>query len=80
MKMSGEGEGKIKLGKADVYLHVKGKSRARITHIDVELKELNKIIKDKEATYCAGKPGGVFLGLKKEMIKRAEKLIKKLKS
>ncbi len=75
--MTGEGEGKIKLGKADVYLHVKGKSNARITHVDVELEELNKIIKDKEATYCAGKEGGVFLGLKKEMLKRAEKLVKK---
>jgi len=72
--MSGPGEGKIKLGKADVYLHVKGKSNARITHIDVELEELNEIIKDKEATYCAGKPGGVFLGLKKEMLDRAEKI------
>ena len=74
--MSGPGEGKIKLGKADVYLHVKGKSGARITHVDIELDELNKIIKDKEATYCAGKPGGVFFGLKKEMIKRAEKIAK----
>ena len=41
--MSGPGPGKIKLGKADVYLHIKGKSNARITHIDVELDELNKI-------------------------------------
>ena len=75
--MSGPGEGKIKLGKADVYLHIKGKSNARITHIDIELEKLNEIIKDKEATYVAGKPGGVFIGLKKEMIKRAEKIIKK---
>jgi hypothetical protein len=36
---------------------------------------LNKIIKDGESTYCAGKPGGVFIGLKSEMIKRAEKLV-----
>ena len=77
--MSGAGEGKIKLGKADVYLHVKGKSNARITHVDIELDELNKIIKDREATYCAGKPGGVFLGLKKEMIERAENIIRKKK-
>jgi hypothetical protein len=77
--MSGAGEGKIKLGKADVYIHEKGKSNARITHIDVELDELNEIIKDGEATYCAGKPGGVFLGLKKEMLDRAEKLIKEKK-
>ena len=75
--MSGPGEGKIRLGKADVYIHLKGKSLARITHVDIELDELNKIIKDKEATYFAGKPGGGFIGLKKEMIERAEKLVKK---
>ena len=74
--MSGPAEGKIKLGKADVYLHLKGKSLARITHIDIELDELNKIIRPKEATYFAGKPGGGFIGLKKEMIKRAESLVK----
>jgi len=77
--MSGPGEGKIKLGKADVYIHLKGKSLARITHVDIELDELNKIIKDKEATYFAGKQGGGFIGLKKEMIKRAEKLVKNKK-
>ena len=72
--MSGPGEGKIKIGKADVYIHLKGKSNARITHVDIELDELNKIVKDKESSYVAGKPGGVFIGLKKEMIKRAEKI------
>ena len=71
--MTGPGEGKIKLGKADVYLHLKGKSGARITHIDIELDKLNKIVKDGEATYVAGKPGGVFICLKKEMIRRAER-------
>ena len=75
--MSGESEGKIRLGKADVYIHVKGKSRARITHIDIELDDLNKIIKNKESSYVGGKPGGVFIGLKKEMISRAEKIVKK---
>ena len=75
--MSGPGEGKIKLGKADVYIHEKGKSNARITHIDVELDELNKIIKPGETTYCGSKEGGVFLGLKKEMIERVERIIKK---
>lgn len=49
---------------------------ARITHIDIESDEINKIIKDGEATYCAGKVGGCFIGLKKEMIKRAEELIR----
>ena len=75
--MTGEGEGKIKLGKADVYIHEKGKSNARITHIDIELDELNKIIKPGEASYVQGKEGGVFIGLKKEMIERAEKMVGK---
>jgi len=74
--MSGPGEGKIKLGKADVYLHLKGKSNARITHIDIELDELNDIIRDKENTYVGGKPGGIFIGLKKEQIIRAERKFK----
>ena len=74
--MSGPGEGKIKLGKADVYLHLKGKSNARVTHIDIELDELNKIIKPGEASYVQGKEGGVFIGLKKEMIEKAERLAK----
>lgn len=75
--MTGEGQGKIPLKGAKVYIHVKGKSRARITHIDVEHPKINQIIKPKEATYCAGKEGGFFIGLKKEMLKRAEKLINK---
>lgn len=74
--MTGPGEGKIKLGKADVYIHVKGKSNARITHVDIELDELNKIMEPGESSYVQGKEGGVFLGLKKEMIKRAESLVK----
>jgi hypothetical protein len=72
--MSGPGEGKIKLGSADVYLHIKGKSGAQVTHIDVELDALNKIIKPGENSYVGGKKGGIFLGLKKEMINRAEKI------
>lgn len=71
--MSGPGEGKIKLGKADVYIHMKGKSGASVTHIDIELPELNDIIKPGENSYVGGKEGGVFLGLKREMIIRAEK-------
>jgi hypothetical protein len=75
--MSGPGEGKIKLGKADVYIHLKGKSNAQITHVDIELDALNDIIKPGENTYVGGKHGGVFLGLKKEMIKRAENKVHK---
>ena len=60
--MSGPGEGKIHLGKADVYLHLKGKSGATVTHIDIELNELNDIIKPKESSYVGGKKGGVCIG------------------
>ena len=73
--MSGPGPGKKLLGKANVYVHEKGKSNARITHVDIELEELNNIIKPGEATYAQAKQGGVFIGLKKEMIKRAEKFV-----
>ena len=75
--MSGPGEGKIKIGKADVYIHVKGKSNASVTHLDIELDELNDIIKPGENAYVGAKKGGVFIGLKKEMIQRAEKKVKK---
>jgi len=75
--MSGPGEGKIKLGKADVYIHLKGKSGAQVTHIDIELPGLNDIIKPGENSFVGGKEGGVFIGLKKPMISRAEKKAKK---
>ena len=75
--MSGPGEGKKLIGKANVYIHEKGKSNARITHLDIELDEINNIIKPGEATYVEGKEGGVFIGLKREMIQRAEKELKK---
>jgi len=55
------------IGKANVYIHEKGKSNARITHVDIELDGLNKIIEPGEASYVQGKEGGVFIGLKKEM-------------
>lgn len=75
--MSGPGQGKIKIGKADVYIHLKGKSRASVTHVDIELDALDDIIKPGENTYAGGKKGGIFLGLKKEMIERAKKKVEK---
>ena len=75
--MSGPGKGKIKIGNADVYIHEKGESGASVTHIDIELDELNGIIKPGETSFVGAKEGGVFIGLKKNMINRAEKLIKK---
>ena len=77
--MSGPGFGKKLIGVANVYIHEKGKSNARITHIDIELDKLNEVIKPGQATYVQGKKGGVFIGLKKEMIKKAEEKIKKQK-
>lgn len=73
--MSGEAEGKHHL-KNKVFLHEKGKARARITHLDIE-GDISKIIRPGETTFVKGKPGGVFIALKKDMINRAEKLIKK---
>lgn len=73
--MSGPGYGKHRL-KAKVYVHEKGKSLARITHIDVE-GDISQIIKPGETTFVKGKPGGVFIALKKDMIKRAERRIKR---
>lgn len=75
--MSGPGPGKKLIGKANVYIHEKGKSGASVTHVDIELDGLNDIIKAGESSYVGGKEGGVFIGLKKEMIERAEKRIKK---
>ena len=75
--MSGPCEGKILLGKANVYIHEKGKSNASVTHVDIELDELNNILKPGENSYARSKEGGIFIGLKKEMITRAEKIIKK---
>jgi len=74
--MSGPAKSKIEIKNVKVYIHKKDPlTNSRIIHIDIESPELNKIIKDGEATYCAGKPGGVFIGLKKEMLERAKKLV-----
>jgi len=74
--MSGPAKSKIEIKNVKVYVHKKDPlTNSRIMHIDIESDELNKIIKDKEATYCAGKPGGVFIGLKKEMLERAKRFV-----
>lgn len=75
--MSGPAKGKKLLGKANVYLHQKGEAGATVTHLDIELDKINDIIKPGENSYVGGKSGGVFIGLKKEMIKRADKKLKK---
>ena len=140
--MSGPGIGKILLENAkvflistkeikidaDVYIHVKGYSLARVTHLDIENPELEKIVKPKSGFYASlkrekhgfkikfdkpsrfdekaifgivvkhedlknlvpanktyrcwvgGKIGGIYIGFKKEIIEKLEKIaIPKLK-
>jgi hypothetical protein len=75
--MSGPAPSKKEIKNVKVYIHKKDpETRSRIMHIDIESPELNRIIKDGEKTFCAGKSGGVFIGLKREMIKRAQKYLK----
>lgn len=76
--MSGPGYGKKPL-KLKVYIHEKGKSLARITHIDLEGDEISEVIRPGEVTFIRGKPGGAFIALKKEMIARAERILKRKK-
>ena len=71
--MSGSHPSKIELEGAKVYVHKKDESSGSSNiHIDVEHPELNKIIEPGENSFVGGKKGGFFVGLKKEMIKRAE--------
>lgn len=71
--MAGDHSSKIQLEDAKVYLHKQDKqSNSQNIHIDVEHPELNSIIKSGENTFVGGKEGGFFVGLKEEMIRRAE--------
>lgn len=73
--MSGPAKSKIPI-KCNVYIHrIDAETGSKIEHIDIESEILNEIIKPKETTYCAGKEGGVFIGLKKSMLERLRKLI-----
>ncbi|MDP7141132.1 MAG: hypothetical protein QF362_04095 [Candidatus Woesearchaeota archaeon] len=73
--MSGPGEGKLEIKGVKAYIHVKGKSGARVTHVDIE-GNISNIIKEGEITFVKGKNGGVFIALKKPMINRAERMVK----
>ena len=76
--MTGPGPGKLRLDAvvekivgsevtrldAEVYLHIKGWSRARVTHLDVEAEVLNDIIvrpRDGFYTRCLYKPNAVII-------------------
>jgi len=127
--MTGPGEGKIKLSArvflalrsgiereledAEVYLHVKGYSLAKVTHLDIEHPSLNAFIPPSSGrylyikgvngglqisrgkayvkvmnpklnrvlgvdewtvTWVGGKEGGIYIGFKKEHIRKLEEL------
>lgn len=75
--MSGEHPSKIELEDAKVYVHKKDSdSGSQNIHIDVEHEELNEIIEPGENSFVGGKKGGVFIGLKEEMIERAKNWVK----
>lgn len=74
--MAGPHPSKIELEDAKVYVHKKDEaSGSQNIHIDVEHPDLNKIIESGENTFVGGKKGGVFIGLKNEMIDRAKKFV-----
>lgn len=61
---------------AKVYIHKEDEaSRSKVIHIDIEGKDIANIIKPGEKTFCGGKKGGIFIGLRPEMQKRAKKLV-----
>ena len=74
--MTGEHPQKFELDGARVYIHVKdATSGATVTHIDIEHPDLNEIIEPSENSFVGGKDGGLFIGLKHEMIDRAERYV-----
>lgn len=74
--MTGPHPAKFELEDARVYIHVKDEaSGANVTHIDVEHPALDEIIESDENSFVGGKDGGVFIGLKDEMIERAEEYV-----
>ncbi|MEW6069712.1 MAG: hypothetical protein AB1485_03765 [Candidatus Thermoplasmatota archaeon] len=76
--MTGPAKSKIELKNAKVYIHLPDKAtRSKILHIDIEHPVINEIIKPNEATYASGKVGGAFIGLKKEMIERANRFLER---
>jgi hypothetical protein len=76
--MTGPAESKIEI-EAKVYIHKRDPAtRSKIPHIDIEAPILNEIIKPNEATFVSGKPGGIFIGLKREMLARLEKVLERL--
>ena len=77
--VTGPGEGKLLLknakvfidGKevqAEVYIHVKGFSLAKVTHLDIESNELNKVLASKKGGFFSiyGIDNGIEINLRKK--------------
>jgi len=77
--MTGPGEGKLpldakvylnaeELANASVYIHLKGYSRATVTHLDIEHPKLNSIIppKAKTSNWIVGIENGILIITSKE--------------
>jgi hypothetical protein len=76
--MTGPAESKIEI-EARVYIHKRDPlTRSKIPHIDIESPILNEIIRPNEATFVSGKEGGVFIGLKRQMLERLEGVLRRL--
>jgi hypothetical protein len=77
--MSGDHPSKHELEDAKVYIHEKDEaSSSQNIHIDIEHPKINEVIEPGENSFVGGKKGGVFIGLKDQMIERAEKLVDRL--
>jgi hypothetical protein len=76
--MTGPAESKVEI-EAKVYIHKRDPlTRSKIPHIDIESPVLNEIIKPGETTFVSGKEGGVFIGLRREMLARLEHMLERL--
>jgi hypothetical protein len=89
--MSGPGEGKLLLKnakvfinskeiEADVYIHIKGFSLARVTHLDVESDELNKILSPKQGGFFSiyGIDNGIEINFEKNKVKVLHNFLKEV--
>lgn len=76
--LTGPAESKIEI-QARVYIHKRDPlTHSKVPHIDIESPVLSEIIKPDESTFVSGKEGGVFIGLKREMLARLERLLVEL--
>jgi hypothetical protein len=89
--MTGPGEGKLLLknakvfidGKevqAEVYIHVKGFSLARVTHLDIESNELNKVLASKQGGFFSiyGIDNGIEINFEKSKVKVLHNFLKEV--